>query len=148
MTRRVDIPLAPGTHGTPQREQTSFPGGVKHRLVFLIFNGTHPMHSAHIVYAVHVGSPSRRAGTFATPTMASRVTKAASSCSLRVSVLAGRSGSTRYRNSAVLSHTRTSTSSASSSPNSRNTPRGSITERERYGADLYQTGGRPRIGHG
>ena len=28
------------------------------------------------------------------------------------------------------------------------TPRGSITERDRYGADLYQTGGKPTIGQG
>ena len=40
------------------------------------------------------------------------------------SVPAGRSGKTRYRSSAVLSQTRTSTSSGSSRPNSRSTPRG------------------------
>ena len=64
------------------------------------------------------------------------------------SVPAGRSGRTRYRSSAVLSQTRTSTSSGKSSPNSLSTPRGSITVLERYAADLYQTGGRPRTGHG
>ena len=35
-----------------------------------------------------------------------------------------------------------------STPKSRSTPRGSFTARERYGADLYQTGGSPSTGHG
>src|SRR5467141_647176 len=148
VTRGVNVPLAPGCHGAPQREEPALPRGVKHRLVLLILNGAHPVHPAHVMYAVHVGFPSRRAVTLATPTIASRVTNAASASTLSFSVPAGRSGSTRYRNSAVLSQTRTSTSSPRSTPNSRNTPRGSITERERYGADLYQTGGRPSTGHG
>src|SRR5262249_25139112 len=80
--------------------------------------------------------------------MLSRVTSPASSASVIDSVPDGRSGSTRYLISAVLSHTRTSTSAGSSRPNSFNTPRGSMTARERYGADLYHTGGRPSVGHG
>lgn len=46
------------------------------------------------------------------------------------SVPAGRSGKTRYRISAVLSQTRISTAPASSVPNSRRMPRGSITARD------------------
>src|SRR5262249_33849273 len=53
------------------------------------------------------------ATTLATPTMASRVTSPASSSSDRSSAPAGRSGSTMYRTSELLSHTRTSTSSSS-----------------------------------
>jgi hypothetical protein len=52
------------------------------------------------------------------------------SSSISFPVPTGLSGSTRYRCSAVLSHTRTSTSSANAVPNSRNTPRGSMTARE------------------
>ena len=51
--------------------------------------------------------------------------------SLSVSVPAGRSGRTMYRCSAVLSQTRTSTSSDNTVPNSRSTPRGSMTARDR-----------------
>jgi hypothetical protein len=43
---------------------------------------------------------------------------------------------------------RISVSFGNSTPKSFSTPRGSDTARERYGADLYQTGGRPSTGHG
>src|SRR5512137_627348 len=116
---------------------------MKHRFVFLVLHRPHAMHAAHVVDAIHAEAPAAGNLTLATPTIASRVTSAASCSSLKCSVPAGRSGKTKYRNSAVLSHTRTSMSSGISRPNSRNTPRGSMTERERYGADLYQTGGSP-----
>src|SRR5262249_20591521 len=106
----------------------------------------HAVHAAHIVHAVHRALPARV--TLAVPTIASRVTIAASSSSPRCSLPAGRSGNTRERISEVESHTRISTSSPISRPNSRNTLRGSMTARDRYGADLYQTGGRPRTGQG
>src|SRR5262249_10203210 len=118
------------------------------RLVLLRPNGTERLHAPHVVSTVHARAPRLIGGTRATPTIASRVTKAARASSLSPSVPVGRSGKTRNRSSAVLSQTRTSTSSGSSSPNSRSTPRGSITARERYGADLYHTGGRPSTGHG
>src|SRR5438132_1630733 len=120
---------------------------MKHRFVSLDHHGTHAVHAAHVVDAVH-GDAAFGDGTFATPTIASRVTRAASCSSVQPSVPAGRSGRTRYRSSAVESHTRTSTSSFTSSPSSFSTPRGSMTARARYGADLYQTGGSPRTGHG
>src|SRR6266516_6530540 len=112
------------------------------RFVLLVFNRPHTVHAAHFVNSVH-GSL-----TLATPIMESRVMTAASCSSFSLSLPAGLSGSTRYRTSAVLSQTRTSTASANSRPNSRKTPRGSITARERKGADQYHTGGKPSTGQG
>src|SRR5207249_2101382 len=112
------------------------------RLVFLVFNRAHTVHAAHVVNSVH-GSL-----TLATPIMESRVTSAASCSTFSLSLPAGLSGRTRYRTSAVLSQTRTSTLSANSRPNSRKILRGSITAREREGADLYHTGGKPSTGQG
>src|SRR5207237_5314438 len=117
----------------------------------------HSVHSTHVVNSVHllIAAPYRAcirsahgSFTFATPIIESRVTRRASSSSLSFSEPAGLSGSTRYRTSAVLSQTRTSTSPPGSIPNSRRTPRRSMTEPDRYGADLYHTGGRPSTGHG
>src|SRR2546422_1727562 len=88
------------------------------------------------------------AGTTATPIIASRVTSSASAASLRRSVPGGRCGRTRYRSSALESQIRISTLSGRSTPNSRNTTRGSRTARERYSNDLYQTGGSPARGGG
>src|SRR5579872_4780234 len=116
VTGSVYIPFAPSPHGEREREGPRLPARMEHRLVFLIHDAAHAVHAAHIVDAVH-GSV-----TLATPTMASRVTSAASSSSRNDSLPAGRSGSTRYRSSAVLSHTRTSTSGGRLSPNSRSTP--------------------------
>src|SRR5262245_39054336 len=112
MTRGVAVPLAPGAHGAVHHIDPSFPRLMEDRLILLVHHGPHPMHSTHVMHAIH-GRPPCGEGTFATPTMESRVTSAASSSSVRFSVPAGRSGSTRYRRSAVLSQTRTSTSSAS-----------------------------------
>src|SRR5260370_29761257 len=95
MTRHVEIPLAPSSHGASQREQSPLPRSMKDWLVFLIQNGAHPMHSAHVMHAVHAGSPSRRAATLATPTIESRVTNEASASSPSFSVPAGRSGRTK-----------------------------------------------------
>src|SRR5579863_240771 len=131
-----------------ERPCATFPCLVKHGLVRVIVDRPHVLHPAHVVDAVHAVPAFRGGSTLATPTMASLVTSAASSSSLRLSVPAGRSGRTRYRTSAVLSQMRISTSSPSSRPNSFNTPRGSITARERYGADLYHVGGSPNTGHG
>src|SRR4029450_8576988 len=80
---------------------------------------------------------------FSTPIIALRVTRVASSSSLQPSVPSGRIGKTRNRISEFESHTRISTSSPSSVPNSFNTPRRSATARARYGADLSQTAGTP-----
>ena len=80
--------------------------------------------------------------------MLSRVTSRASCSSLQPSVPSGRIGNTRNRVSAVESQMRISVSGGSATPNSASTPFGSITARERYGADLYQTGGRPSTSHG
>src|SRR5467141_500013 len=44
VTRGVDVPLAPCSHGASQREESALPRGVKDRLVFLILNGAHPVH--------------------------------------------------------------------------------------------------------
>src|SRR6516225_1692386 len=125
MTHSVHIPLPPCSHCPSHREDAPFPFIVKHRLVLFLYDRAHAVHTAHVMYAIHAALPAFDTETFATPTIASRVTS-----------------------SAVLSHTRTSTSSGSSSPNSRSTPRGSMTARERYGADLYHTGGSPSTGHG
>src|SRR6266566_2019747 len=61
VTRGVNVPLAPACHGAPQREDPALPRGVKNRLVLLILNGAHPVHPAPVMYAIHVGFPSRRA---------------------------------------------------------------------------------------
>src|SRR5262245_51723996 len=149
MTRVVEV-LSPAASpdDAGHRIHPAFPGRVEYRFVLLMFDGPHTVHAAHVVHAVHAVPPDFGGVTFATPTIESRVTSSASDSSVMFSVPSGRSGSTIYRNSAVLSQTRISASFGSLSPNSRSTPRGSITARERYAADLYQTGGRPKIGHG
>src|SRR6516164_850500 len=146
MATGIDVPFPTSSGGDIERVSVGFPALVEHRLVGFGRYRPHPVHPAQIVHAVHAGSPAK--DTLPVPIMASRVTNSASCSSVRCSVAAGRSGRTRYRISEVESQTRISTSSPISSPNSRNTPRGSITARERYGADLYQTGGSPRTGHG
>src|SRR5204863_9393080 len=144
ITHHVDVPAAEESGGHRQRERAPLPIMMEDGLVRLGVHRTEAVHAAKIVDAVHA----RGAFTTATPIIASRLTSCASCSSVMPSVPAGRSGSTRYRSSAVLSHTRTSTFWPSSTPNSRSTPRGSITVRARYGPDLYQTGGRPSTGHG
>src|SRR5262249_44616346 len=105
------------------------------------------VHAAHVVHAVHrAASPGARGSPV--PIIESRVTSSASRSSLRPSVPAGRIGSTMKRVSAVESQTRTSVSLGSLTPNAPSTPRGSLAARERWGADLYQTGGRPSTSHG
>jgi putative flavoprotein involved in K+ transport len=69
--------------------------------------------------------------TAAVPISPLRVTSAASSSSPRPSDPSGRRGSTMYRDSALASQTEMRTSAGSSRPNSRRTPRGSRTTRER-----------------
>ena len=78
----------------------------------------------------------------------SGVTSAASSASLRCSVLAGRSGMTNQRICALLSHTLTCFDAGTVTPNSCSTARGSRTPRARNTGSLYQYGGKPSTGHG
>src|SRR5262249_231987 len=115
----VDIPLSPGARRRKDGRDATLPASMKHRFVCSALNGTEGFHASHVVRTVHAFAPCLNGRTMPTPTMASRVTSSASSLSLSPSVRAGRCGKTRYRNSAVLSQTRTSTLSGSSSPNSR-----------------------------
>ena len=57
-------------------------------------------------------------------------------------------GGSRSSSAAVESHTRISVFCGSCTPKSASTPRGSFTARERYGADLNHTGGRPSMSQG
>src|SRR5262245_58275799 len=107
MTARIDIPLTPRADRTIDRIHAAFPRRMKYGFVLLSLNRTHALHSTHVMNAVH-GLPPDGTDTLATPIIESRVTRAASSSSVSFCVSAGRSGSTRYRISAVLSHTRTS----------------------------------------
>src|SRR5439155_27010928 len=144
--RLVDVPLTEVTGGKGDGERATLPGVVERRLVRLDHDWPEPVHAAEVVEAVHP-APAGACAT-ATPIIESRVTRPVSSASDIASVPAGRSGSTMYLISAVLSQTRTSRSSGTPAPSSLRTPRGSITARARYGADLYQIGGRPRPAHG
>src|ERR1700739_4714808 len=115
MARYVDVPLAPCRHRAPKSEQPPLPWLVKHGLVFFGHDGAHVLHPAHVMDTVHTrpllaGFGFAGDATLATPIIESPVTRAASASSLSFSVLAGRSGRTRYLTSAVLSQTRTSTS--------------------------------------
>src|SRR5262249_7247654 len=127
----IEIPLTKSAHRPGQCIGSTFPFLMKHRFILLVMNGAHVLHTAHVMHAVHARPPAGGTVTFSTPIIALRVTISASCSSVIFSVPEGRSGRTRYLNSAVLSHTRTSTSSGSFSPNSRSTPRGSMTARDR-----------------
>src|SRR4051794_32925961 len=139
----VDVRFLERSHSAVHGIHPGFPPGMKNRLVPLVPDWAHSLYSTQVMHAVHAAPWLPGTYAFATPTMASRVTRPASSSSVIFSVPAGRSGITMYRSSAVLSHTRTSTSAGTARPNSRSTPLGSMTARERYALDLYQTGGRP-----
>src|SRR5687768_3477030 len=91
----VEVPLAPGSHRTGERVDPRLPGCVEHRLVLLVLDGAHVLLTAHVVRAVHGLPPDGGNVTFATPTIASRVTSAANCSSVIVSVPVGRSGRTR-----------------------------------------------------
>ena len=91
----VEVPLAPGPHRTGECVDPRLPGRVEHRFVLLILDWTHALLTAHVVHAVHGLPPDGGNVTLATPTIASRVTSAASCSSVIVSVPAGRSGRTR-----------------------------------------------------
>src|SRR5262245_10789609 len=151
MASHVDVPFAQRPKRKGKAKHALFPFSVKYRLFAFGFrvDRTKAMHASEIMRAVHPFLL-RSLGVFAvsTPIIVLRVTRAASSSSLQPSVPSGRAGKTRNRISEVESHTRISMSSPSSVPNSFNTPRASATARARYGADLYQTGGRPSTGHG
>src|SRR5206468_11157477 len=95
MARVVEIqPSATGPNDAGHRVHTAFPGFMEDRLVLLVLNRAHSVHAAHVVDAVHGAPPLPADVTFATPTIASRVTSAASSSSVMCSEPAGRSGST------------------------------------------------------
>src|SRR5262245_22713398 len=95
MARVVEI-LAPSAGSNDARHgvHASFPRFVENRLVRLVPDRSHAVHAAHVMDAVHTASPGAASDTFATPTIASRVTSAASCASLKWSAPAGRSGST------------------------------------------------------
>src|SRR5580692_12503719 len=84
----VKIPLAPRAHGTRKGKGSTLPRFMKHGLVLLGLNWAHVLHPAQIMYAVHARTFSVSVVTLPTPTMESRVTSAASSCSLIFSVAA------------------------------------------------------------
>ena len=90
----VEAPLAPGPHRTVECVDRAFPGAWNTGSFFSIHNRTHALLTAHVVHAVHGLPPDGGNVTLATPTMASRVTSAASCSSVIVSVPAGRSGRT------------------------------------------------------
>jgi hypothetical protein len=92
MTHRIQVPQTSGPKRSIDPIHAPFPGGMEDRLVIFVLNGAHILQATHIVNAVHAFAPS--GGTLETPTMALRVTRAASSSSLRFSVPFGRSGST------------------------------------------------------
>src|SRR5580704_111450 len=94
MPASIDVPLVPGASGAFHRIHPAFPRCMKHGFVFLMLDGSHVLHPAHVMDAVHALAPSTGA-TFPAPIMASRATRAASSCSVIFSVPAGLSGSTR-----------------------------------------------------
>src|SRR5262249_49786813 len=131
--RPVDVPHLGVAHGAVERERPPFPLAVERRLVRFRLHRTETLRAAHVVDAVHAAS-----GPLASPVpiMESRVTSVASFSSLQPSVPAGRSGSTMKRVSAVESQTRIWVDVGSVTPKSASTPRGSITAREREGADL------------
>ena len=82
------------SRGAEQAPRASFPLGMEWPLVFAHLDWPHAVHAAHVVDAVHAAAP-RGADTFATPTIALRVTRAASCSSVIPSVPGGRSGRTR-----------------------------------------------------
>src|SRR6185295_10178385 len=101
--RLVDIPSTRSRHGKGQREGAPLPSAMKDRFILLGTDGTKAHHATHVLCAVHDAS----AGDLASPVpiMLSRVTSADSLSSLQASAPAGRCGSTRWRISAVESHT-------------------------------------------
>src|SRR5215469_7693885 len=86
MSAGIDVPTSPGTDRVGERVHSPFPRFVEDRLVLLDDERPETVHAPHVVHAVH------RTRTRAVPTMASRVTSAASCSSLMFSVAAGRSG--------------------------------------------------------
>src|SRR5262245_47831478 len=101
----VDVPFPVCAHGPVKRIHAPCPRRLQHALVLLVWDASHPVPATQIVNAVHARPPDAGALTFATPTIASRVNNSTSWLSDIPSVPSGRSGSTRYRISAVLSHT-------------------------------------------
>src|SRR5262249_55016259 len=117
-------------HGALHGEHAALPRRMEHGLVRLRLNLAEAVHAAHVVHAVHAASSFGDFGR-PVPIMQSRVTSCASWSSFRLSLPAGRIGSTMKRVSAVESQTRISVSAGSVTPKSLSTPRGSDTARER-----------------
>src|SRR5262249_8103235 len=148
----IDGPKPGGAHRPLHREHPFLPFGMENRLVGLRLDTTKPLHAAQVVDRIrHDAAPDlSSSGDLGSPvpTIQSRVTSAASCSSLQPAVPSGRIGTTRKRVSAVESQIRISVPAGRVTPKSASTPLGSITVRERYGADLYQTGGRPSTAQG
>src|SRR5438874_7432180 len=79
VTRGIQSPISRRC-GAIESVHTRFPECVEYRFVFLVRDGFHILHAAHIVYAVHFTPPDTARSSRDTPTMASRVTRAANSC--------------------------------------------------------------------
>src|SRR5262245_49535952 len=92
----VNVELPAGKGRDHQGKDPSLPVMMKHGFMVFSDNWPHPVHTAHIMDAVHPPSPLAAYGacTLVTPIMASRVTSAANCSSLMPSVPRGRSGST------------------------------------------------------
>src|ERR1700683_870267 len=90
-----EAPLVPSPHKPVHPINPPFPGCVINRLVLFVFDGAHILLAPHVMNAVHSWAPFCGGATLATPTIASRVTSAANASSLKCSLSAGRSGSTR-----------------------------------------------------
>src|SRR5439155_458404 len=85
---------AAGSQHARDRKDPPFPRLVEDRLVRLVMDGTHAVHAAHVVDTVHDLPPGSE--TLPTPTIESRVTRAASCSSVMCPVPAGRSVSSRF----------------------------------------------------
>ena len=93
MAGRIDVPAAMEAKRQRDGERPPLPFRMEQRVVRIGVDRPHAMHAAHVMGAVH-GTLS---GVLAlvTPIMLSRVTSSANCSSLKPSVPAGRSGSTR-----------------------------------------------------
>src|SRR5689334_3278352 len=145
----VEVPCARRAERQRHRQHTWFPIRMPQLAFGLRHDGALHLPAADVgVTDVIVGHVDAATPARPVPIIESRVTKSAKDSSSMPSVPSGRIGTTRYRTSAVESHTRISVSGSNTSPNSASTPRGSRTARARYGALLYQLGGSPRTAHG
>src|SRR5262249_16728768 len=96
ISRVVEI-LPPASRSDDARDSVhaSFPSFMEDRLVPFMNDRTHAVHAAPVVHTVHFAPSACGSVTFGGPTLAPRVTSAASASSLMFSLPPGRSGSTR-----------------------------------------------------